>query len=327
MPSVPKINQLPHELLALIFATGLRDLSSDAQRPILALICSICHHWRDVAVGASELWTTIHISSERHLPAAQAFLERSKDRLIDVVVDGVYAPEQIYSSAIAMITAVQTAPHIFRVRTLTMTLYDLNIYNVFSNVYRSISATNLASLSIRLANDFWPFLGYPSLFENTKSLCHFDTQGNFLTVVPSRADLTTLELSNYSPTHVDIQKLFNASSCLEPLARPNEDDGAPITITAPTTLKSLAVSVCYTHSNGTSMCGCVLDKLCIPKLEYLEELAKLQTLRLQRCRITSADQFFLSLKELRRLELVDMSPELVALSITRDSIPSRRVEQ
>ncbi len=242
-----------------------------------------------------------------------------------------------------MITAVQTAPHIFRVRTLTMTLHDLNIYNVFSNVYRPISATNLASLSIRLANDFWPFPGYPPLFENTKSLCHFDTQGNFLTVVPSRAHLTTLELSNYSPTHVDIQKLFNASPCLEtlilhgfdrdePLDRPNEDDGAPITITAPTTLKSLAVSVCYTHSNGTSMCGCVLDRLCIPNLEYLElvgttidlnvhfrELAKLQTLRLQRCRIASADQFFLSLKELRRLELVGMSPELDIRHITGTS--------
>ncbi|KAK0245535.1 hypothetical protein EDD85DRAFT_21757 [Armillaria nabsnona] len=215
MPSVSKINQLPHELLALIFSTGLRDLLSDAHRPLLALICSICRHWRDVAIGASELWTTIHISSERRLPAAQAFLERSKDRLIDVVVEAVYAPEQIYSSAnareVAMITAVQTAPHIFRVRTLTMTLHDLNIYNVFSNAYRSISATNLASLSIRLANDFWPFPGYPPLFENTKSLCHFDTQGNFLAVVPSRADLTTLELSNYSPTRVDIQNLFNAS--------------------------------------------------------------------------------------------------------------------
>ncbi len=46
-----------------------------------------------------------------------------------------------------------------------MTLHDLNIYNVFSNVYRPISATNLASLSIRLANDFWPFPGYPPLFE------------------------------------------------------------------------------------------------------------------------------------------------------------------
>ncbi|KAK0456763.1 hypothetical protein EV421DRAFT_90635 [Armillaria borealis] len=343
MPSVSKINQLPHELLALIFATGLRDLSSDAHWPILALICSICRHWRDVAIGASELWTTIHISSEQHLPAAQAFLERSKDRLIDVVVEGLYAPEQIYSPTIArevaMITAV-TAPHIFRVRTLTMTLQDLNIYNLFSNAYRSISATNLASLSIRLANDLWPFPGYLPLFENTKFLCHFDTQGNFLTVVPSRAGLTTLELSNYSPTHVDIQNLFNASPRLETLIlhgfdrdelldRANEDDGAPITITAPATLKSLAVSICYTHSNGTSMCGCVLDKLCIPNLEYLElvgatvdlnvhfrELAKLQTLRLQHCRITSANQFFLSLKELRRLELADMSPVLDIRHIT-----------
>ncbi len=113
--------------------------------------------------------------------------------------------------------------------------------------------------------------------------------------------------------------------------RANPDD-VPPTITAPTTLKSLAVSVSYTHNNGTDMCGCVLDRLCIPNLEYLEVvgtyelpidlnihfrgMSKVQTLRIRRCIITSADQFFLSLKELRRLELVDMSPELDIRHIT-----------
>ncbi len=51
------MDQLPDELLALIFATGLHDLSSDAHQPLLALICSVCRHWRDVAIEASELWT------------------------------------------------------------------------------------------------------------------------------------------------------------------------------------------------------------------------------------------------------------------------------
>ncbi|KAK0478197.1 hypothetical protein IW261DRAFT_1629523 [Armillaria novae-zelandiae] len=164
------------------------------------------------------------------------------------------------------------------------------------------------------------------------SFVNSDTQGNMLNAVPSRANLTTLELSNYSSTHADIQNLFDASPGLEtlilhgfdrdePLERDDEDDGAPITITTSATSKSLAVSICYTHSDGTSMCGCVLDKLCIPNLEYLElvgatidlnvyfkEVAKLQTLRLQRCHITSVNQFFPSLKEVRRLELVEISP-------------------
>ncbi|KAK0198158.1 hypothetical protein F5146DRAFT_74931 [Armillaria mellea] len=336
MPSVSKINQLPEELLALVFATGLCCLPSDQHQPLLALICSICRHWRDVAIRASELWTTIHIPLRRYLPAVETFLERSKRRLINVDIEALYPARRFSSAAgrdVAIITAV-IAPHIFRVRTLTLTLQNFAIYRIFSKAYHSIAATNLASLSIRLTNDPWQITGHPPLFANTEFLCHLDTQGNMLYVVPSRANLTTLELNNYSPTHVDMQNLFNASPRLEtlilhgfdidePLERANEDDGAPITITAPATLKSLAVSMCYTHSNGTSMCGCVLDKLCIPNLEYLElvgatidlnvhfrELAKLQTLRLQRCRITSANQFFPSLKELRRLELVDMSPEL-----------------
>ncbi|KAK0232934.1 hypothetical protein IW262DRAFT_1451507 [Armillaria fumosa] len=344
-PLFRKINQLPEEILALIFATGLHALSSDAHLPILASVCSICRHWRDVAIRASELWTTIHIASKRHLPAVEAFLERSKGRLIDVDIEVIlyvarrFPSEFTAAREVAIITAV-TAPHIFRVRTLTMTLESFVIYNAFSRAYRSTAATNLASLSIHLTNDPFPFTGYPPLFANTKFLCHLDTQGNMLNAVPSRANLTTLDLSNYSPTHADIQNLFDASLRLEtfilhgfdrdqPLERYNEDDGAPITITAPATLKSLAVSICYTHSNGTSMCGCVLDKLCIPNLEYLEligatvdlnvhfkELAKLRTLRLQRCHITSANQFFLSLKEVRRLELVDMSPELDIQHIT-----------
>ncbi|KAK0208071.1 hypothetical protein DFS33DRAFT_407934 [Desarmillaria ectypa] len=339
MVSVSKINQLPDELLVLIFATGLRDLSSHEHQPRLALICSICRHWRDVAIEASELWTTIHISLERHIPVTQAFLERSKARLIDVDIVTLDSDSVTAAREVAMITA----PHISRARTLTITLPHFSIYTEISEAYRSISANNLASLSIHLTYDLWPLTGHLPLFANTDSLCHFDTQGDLLNVVPSRASLTTLELANYSPTRVDIQNLFSASPCLEtlilygfdrdePLDRTNEEDAAPVIITAPTSLKSLAVSLYYSHSNGTGSCGCILDKLCIPNLEYLEmvgttdleldlnvhfrELAKLQTLHIQRCTITSADEFFLSLKELRRLELVDMSPELDIRRIT-----------
>lgn len=104
-----------------------------------------------------------------------------------------------------------------------------------------------------------------------------------LNAVPSRTNLTTLGLSNCSPTHVDIQNLFDASPRLEililhgfsrdePLEHANEDDDAPITTASQRQLllKSLAVSKCYTHSNGTTRCSCVLDKLYIPNSEYLE---------------------------------------------------------
>ncbi|KAK0456737.1 hypothetical protein EV421DRAFT_2029201 [Armillaria borealis] len=336
MSSVSKINQLPDELLALILATGLRDLSSDAHQPLLALICSVCRHWRDVAIGASELWTTIHISLEQHLPATQTFLERSKGRLIDLYIT------ELYPVILAHKVAEITAPHISRARTLTMTLPDFDIYNVFLTAYRSISATSLSSLSIHVPDALWSSHGHSPLFASTDSLRYLDTEGDFLRDVPSRASLTSLELNKYYPTHADIQNLFDASPCLETLIlhrfdrgggsldRANEDDGAPITITAPTTLKSLAVSLSryHTHINSATSCDCVLGSLRSLNLEYLEvvgssvlnididlkvhfgQLDKLRTLRIQDCTVSSADEeFFLSLKELRRLELVDMSPK------------------
>ncbi|SJL05431.1 uncharacterized protein ARMOST_08798 [Armillaria ostoyae] len=339
MSSISKINQLPDELLALIYATGLRDLTSDEHQPLLALICSVCRHWRDVAIGASELWTTICITLGRHRPATQAFLERSKGRLIDVYIKALdIIDRSILAREAAMITAV-TAPHISRVRTLAMGLSQFKLYTILSDAYRSISATNLTSLSIHLSRDIWKFGTFPPLFANANSLCHFDTQGNFLNVVPSRTSLTTLELGNYSPTHVELQDLFNTSPYLEklilhgidavgPLHLAGEADATHITITAPTTLKSLAVNLYRPHSDSTTSCDCVLGSLCIPNLEYLEvvgtsvldididlkvhfgQLDKLRTLRIQNCTLSSADEeSFLSLKELRRLESVDMSVE------------------
>ncbi|KAK0506366.1 hypothetical protein EDD18DRAFT_1123063, partial [Armillaria luteobubalina] len=209
------------------------------------------------------------------------------------------------------------------------------------SAYCSISATNVSSLSIHLTG--WSFHSHSLLLASTNSLRYLDTEGEFLRDVPSRAGLTTLELNNYSPTHVEFQNLFDASPCLETLVlhefilisptRADPDEVPPITITPPSTLKSLAVSVAYTHFDAIGTCGCVLDQLCIPSLEYLEMigiyshmaidlnihfrgLSKVQTLRIQRCTIKSADQFFLSLKELRRLELVDMSSKLDIHHIT-----------
>ncbi|KAK0505636.1 hypothetical protein EDD18DRAFT_547 [Armillaria luteobubalina] len=341
MSSAPKINQIPSELLTLIFATGLRSLSYDAHRPLLALICSVCRHWRDIAIAASELWTTIHIPLDLHVPATLAFLERSKGRLIDVYIRAVDIDRDRLtysrSRAAATITAV-TTPHIPRVRTLVMVLADPDLYTIFSDAYRSISAPDLTSLSIHLDDCFWKPGAYPPgrFVANANSLCRFVTQGNLLNVVPSRTSLTTLDLSKYSPTHVELQDLFNSSPYLETLILrdfdrkelvdlPMEHDATSTIITAPITLKSLAVSLYWhTHNNNSATsCSCILGSLRTPNLEYLEvvgilgvginlkvhfgPLDKLRTLRLQRCSISSAvEEFSLSLKELRRLELVDL---------------------
>ncbi|KAK0501346.1 hypothetical protein EDD18DRAFT_732714 [Armillaria luteobubalina] len=180
---------------------------------------SICHHWRDVAIKASELWTTVHIPLDLPLPATQAFLERSKGRLIDVYIRAVNTDPFISCACDAAVIAAVTAPHIPRVRTLDIVLPDSDLYTIFSDAYRSISATNLIGLSIHLDVPFWKVGTYPeALFvANSSSLCHFVAQGNFLNVVPSRTSLTTLELSKYSPSHMELQDLFNSSPYLETL--------------------------------------------------------------------------------------------------------------
>ncbi|KAK0506384.1 hypothetical protein EDD18DRAFT_1325631 [Armillaria luteobubalina] len=337
MSSIPKINQLPGELLVLIYATGLRDSPSNQHQPFLASICSVCRHWRDVAIEASELWTTIYIALGRHLPATQAFLERSKGRLIDVFITAINTDRFIIARDAATITAI-TALHISRVRTLVMSLPQYKVYTTFSDAYRSISATNLAGLSFHCSRDIWQFGAIPPLFANADSLCHLDTQGIFLNIVPSRTSLTSLELDNYMPTHKELQGLFDSSPRLEtlilhafdilgPRELVSEADVKPMTITAPTSFTALALNLHRRHSDSTTSC-CVLGSLRIPNLEYLElvgssvldididlkvhfgQLDKLRKLRIQHCTVSPPDEeFLLSLKELRRLELVDMSPE------------------
>ncbi|SJL09411.1 uncharacterized protein ARMOST_12789 [Armillaria ostoyae] len=130
--------------------------------------------------------------------------------------------------------------------------------------------------------------------------------------------------------------IFTCSPSLETLILPkfgrsswgSQGENTPI-ISAPSSLRSLAVHIDYTHEIESLLAAessdnfCVLPSLRFPNLEYLEvlgdhsscnlnlsghfkDLPKLKTLRLQQCSVSPADtQFFLSLKLLNRLELVD----------------------
>ncbi|KAK0443508.1 hypothetical protein EV421DRAFT_1804119 [Armillaria borealis] len=130
--------------------------------------------------------------------------------------------------------------------------------------------------------------------------------------------------------------IFTCSPSLEILILPefgrsswgSQGENIPI-ISAPSSLRSLAVHIDYTHEIESLLVAessdnfCMLASLRFPNLEYLEvlgdhsscnlnlsghfkDLPKLKTLRLQQCSVSPADtQFFLSLKLLNRLELVD----------------------
>ncbi|TFK60347.1 hypothetical protein BDN72DRAFT_850586 [Pluteus cervinus] len=80
------ISSLPNEVLSNIFLICRRKPYSD--RPdirVLLTLTWVCHHWRDVALSDSSLWT--YIGGENFLWAAEC-LSRSKEAPLEVIFDG-----------------------------------------------------------------------------------------------------------------------------------------------------------------------------------------------------------------------------------------------
>ncbi|KAK0208072.1 hypothetical protein DFS33DRAFT_1301032 [Desarmillaria ectypa] len=333
-----KINErLPNELLAYIFTTANIGLLPTKRRSFLARVCSICRRWRDVAIEASELWTTIYIHDERHIPAAELFLERSKTRLLDVDVQvtfgqgGIRSPPAAFSRQSGLRVAKLTSVHLWRTRTLSLNISDVQGAENFSALYRPMSTPHLVSLSIYIKG--WTQNAAPLL----DSICSFSSNGNegLPSNTTSISSLTRLELTSLHPEHEDVRNIFTYFPSLETLILPQfcqgwmgRQGGNPPIMLASSSLRSLAVHLDYSHVKSSHAgnppdCSCVLGSLRFPNLEYLEvlgdnpasnlslgshfkDLPRLKTLRLQRCPVSPADTKLLrSLKLLNRLELVD----------------------
>ncbi|KAK0464882.1 uncharacterized protein EV420DRAFT_926076 [Desarmillaria tabescens] len=335
---ISRINErLPNELLAYIFSTAIISLLPINHRSFLAQVCSICRRWRDVAIEASELWTTIVIHNPNHVPSAELFLERSKTRLLDVDVQvafgqgGFRGPSATFSRQSGLRVAELTSVHLWRTRTLSLSISDTQGAEKFSALYRPVSTPHLVSLSVYVKG--WSQNSPPLL----DSICSVGSNGNggLSSNTTSVSGLTRLELTSVHPKLEDVRKIFTHFPSLETLILSQfcpgwagrQEVNQP-TISTSSSLRSLAVHLDYSHVKSSHAgnppdCSCVLGSLRFPNLEYLEvlgdnssyslnlgshfkDLPKLKTLRLQRCSVLPADtEFFRSLKLLNRLELVD----------------------
>ncbi|KAK0198163.1 hypothetical protein F5146DRAFT_1018502 [Armillaria mellea] len=324
-----KINDvLPNELLAYIFATTIIGLLPTERRSLLALVCSICRRWRDVAIEASDLWTTIYIHHRDDIPAAELFLQRSKMHLldVDVQVDDFFGPYGLRAAEL-------TSAHLERTRTLSLSVSDVQEAEPFSTLYRSMSTPHLVSLSLDIPE--WS----PSTAPFLNSICSFNINESdgLHSNGTSISSLTRLALACALLEQEDLRNIFTYFPSLETLIlpkfgrswRPEDQEDRPIML-APSSLRSLAVNLDYNHDHDESLypghdspdCTCVLGSLRFLNLEYLEvlgdpfcnlnlsshfkDLPKLKILCLQRCSVPPLDdKFFRSLKLLNRLELVD----------------------
>ncbi|SJL05450.1 uncharacterized protein ARMOST_08817 [Armillaria ostoyae] len=334
--AVSRINErLPNELLASIFAIAIISLLPKDRRSFLALVCSICRRWRNVAIEASELWTTIYIHNQKHIPTAELFLKRSKTRLLDIDIEvtfggGYRCPPAAFSRQSGLRVAELTSAHLGRTRSLFLSISDAKDAERFSTLYRPMPTPHLVSLSVHIQG--WS-QSAPPLLDSIYSFTSNGSEG-LPSSATSGSSLTRLELASVQPEHEDMLKIFTYFPSLEMLLLPKfcqdwkgvQGENRPI-VFAPNSLRSLAVHLGHAHvklSHANSPgCSCVLGSLRFPSLEYLEvlgdnsswnlslrshfkDLPKLKTLRLQRCSVSpSDDTFFRSLKLLDRLELVD----------------------
>ncbi|KAK0504148.1 hypothetical protein EDD18DRAFT_1326932 [Armillaria luteobubalina] len=339
--AISRINErLPNELLVYIFTTAISSLLPKEHRSFLALVCSVCGHWRDVAIEASELWTTIYIHSPGHISSAELFLERSRAQLLDVDIQ-VYLGLWSWSWNPPVTSIAQrglrvmglTSDHLWRTRTLSLGLNDAEDAEKLSAWYRPLSALHLVSLSIYIKQDSRSAI---ILLDSICSIRSSGSEGSPSNTIPI-SSLTRLELAFVRPEHEDIRRIFACCPSLETLILPKlchipggiRHGKNKSIVTAPSSLRSLAVHIDFTHEfeyffAARSFDGyCVFPALRFPNLEYLEvlgdhssskvdlrghfeDLPKLKILRLQQCSVSPADaQFFCSLKLLNRLELVD----------------------
>ncbi len=226
--------------------------------------------------------------------------------------------------------------HLERTKTLFLSVSDTLDAKQFSALYRLMSSPHLVSLSVNVRR--WS----PSALPFLNSICSFHSNGSDgpSSSVASGSSLTRLELTSLTSAHLeneDMRNIFMHSPFLETLILPkfgqsrggDKGENWPIVV-APSSLRSLAVHLEYTHAEddefwntAESPCPCVLGSLRFPNLESLEvlgdnsscnlnlsnhfkDLSGLKTLRLQRCSVPPLDDEFLrSLKLLNRLELAD----------------------
>ena len=76
-------------MLAEIFVEGLEIWSLDIDEekaPFEVMVSHVSCRWREVAINLAALWSTIYVAAYQPLDMLEAYLVRSKRRLLDIDV-------------------------------------------------------------------------------------------------------------------------------------------------------------------------------------------------------------------------------------------------
>ncbi|KZV92570.1 hypothetical protein EXIGLDRAFT_614223 [Exidia glandulosa HHB12029] len=80
------IRRLPREILAKIFAVGVRELD-DEDALFLSRLTLVCRYWHHTAVDTPELWAAVAVDHHNRLGNARRRLQRSKNVPLDISID------------------------------------------------------------------------------------------------------------------------------------------------------------------------------------------------------------------------------------------------
>lgn len=135
LPSAHAIHTLPLELLTLIFEIGTQENIEEAPRTrpqeyapnFEVTVSQVCRYWRETALKASQLWTFISFREVTHMDRARVYIERAKERPLDITVDTVAAKNHVPN----------------------MTLFREEFYPVFNIVLPSVSRWRSLVLKVR----------------------------------------------------------------------------------------------------------------------------------------------------------------------------------
>ncbi|EPQ51175.1 hypothetical protein GLOTRDRAFT_96609 [Gloeophyllum trabeum ATCC 11539] len=94
-PPPSPVDGLPAELLTQIFLFGHRDDDAVKENGMVlksgpdfeVLVSHVCHRWREVATRTPFLWTRLRFRLVSHLTRGQLYIERSRNQLLDILVD------------------------------------------------------------------------------------------------------------------------------------------------------------------------------------------------------------------------------------------------
>lgn len=224
------IHSLPDDILAVIFVEGSSIKSFDYKNwPLFEVVVShVSGRWREVAINLAALWSTIYVIPLHSPDMLKAYLERSKERLLDIKFHFYHFASPIMELGHNLKLCVNTLiAHAERWRLFAVNSNSYAIAEIIIGQIRELSAPNLVYCSISLdeeslfsyVDEYGPdkfiFMG------GAPRLSYFECRGvSIETCWPPMGALTELRIGYYEVAHITplapsvFHQLLTASSAL-----------------------------------------------------------------------------------------------------------------